>query len=82
MTTLIKLTQVKTKVNNTEGPIFINPAAIAKIYQVTDDDENTLLGCNGATMVSMALSTGCFVKETPEEIADLIFKAEHPECKL
>ena len=75
MTTLIKLTMQPTKwAPNDVGDIYINPANITEIY-----NDNEIVG---ATLVEFNNSKCCMVKETPEEIADMIFNAEHPECKL
>ena len=78
MTVLIKLTRVKEHWMNDDmdgTPIFVNPAHITKVHA----DVGKI---NNPTFVTFHDRAYCTVKETPEEIADLIFKAEHPECKL
>ena len=75
MTTMIKLTRVPSKwAPADEGPIFINPAQVTKIYQDPEISEATIVDFHDAVC--------SIVKETPEEIAEMIFNAEHPECKL
>lgn len=72
MTTLIKLTRVPTKwAPADEGPIFINPAQITKIYKDPEMLEDV-------TIIDFHDSVCSIVKEKPEEIAKLIFEAEHP----
>ncbi len=73
MTTLIRLTKPDIK-NDYSGIIFINAAHIVKIFESPDFPGNTMLVFTNRG--------NCIVKETPEEIAKMIFNAEHPQCKL
>ena len=74
MTALIKLTLPACEFYPEEGVTLVNPANITQIYRGR--------GYNGDTYVEMTSGITQEVKETPEEIAELIFKAEHPECIL
>ena len=74
MTALIKLTLPASEFYPEEGVTFVNPAHITQIYRGRFDGDDTF--------VETTSGLTCIVKETPEEIAELIFNAEHPECKL
>lgn len=74
MTTLIKLTLLACDFYPDERIALVNPAHIMQIFPGLKDDESTYVELTSGNIRA--------VKETPEEIADLIFKAEHPECKL
>ena len=74
MTTLIKLTRAKSRWQPLGGPIYINPANVTKFYVDPEIDDVTLVEFRG--------SAYSIVEETPEEIAEMIFNAEHPQCKL
>ena len=75
MTTLIKLTRVPTRwAPAEEGPIWINPANVTKIYKDPEVENGTIVDFQG--------SVCCIVKETPEEIDKKIWLEEHPGCKL
>ena len=74
MTALIKLTLPACEFYPTEGVTLVNPANITQIYRGRGDDDDTY--------VEMTSGITRMVQETPEEIAELIFEAEHPECKL
>ena len=69
MTVLIKLTRPACAFYP-EGKILVNPANITQIYRGADDRDGTYVEMNsGNTRM---------VIESPEEIAEMIFKAEHP----
>ena len=74
MTALIKLTLPACEFYQEEGVTLINPANIAQIYRGRGDDDNTY--------VEMTSGITRIVKESPEEIASLIWKAENVKCKL
>ena len=76
MTTLIKLTKPEiSKIrDHHKGTVYINPANIIKVFESPEFDGNTVIVFDGGG--------NCLVKESPYQIADMIFKAEHPECKL
>lgn len=74
MTTVIKLTLAKSRWQPLGGPIYINPANVTKFYVDPEIDDVTLVEFRG--------SAYSIVEETPEEIAEMIFNAEHPQCKL
>lgn len=73
MITLIRLTKPDIK-SNYAGRIFINAAHIVKIFESPDFPGNTML-----VFTNMG---NCIVKETPEEIVEKIFNAEHQICRL
>ena len=74
MTALIKLTRVPTRwAPAEEGPIWVNPANVTKIYKDPEIADATIVDFQG--------SVCCIVKETPEEIAKLIWNAESIERK-
>ena len=75
MTALIKLTRVPTRwAPAEEGPIWVNPANVTKIYKDPEIADATIVDFQG--------SVCCIVEETPEEIIEKVFNAEHPKCKL
>ena len=75
MSALIKLTRVPTRwAPAEEGPLWVNPANVTKIYKDPEIADATIVDFQG--------SVCCIVKESPEEIASLIWKAENVKCKL
>ena len=74
MTALIKLTLPACEFYPEEGVTFVNPAHITQIYRGRFDGDDTF--------VETTSGLTCIVKETPEEIVGLIWKAENVKCKL
>ena len=75
MTSLIKLTLLACEFYPYERETLVNPANISHIYRDTEfDDDDTYVEMNSGTTLA--------VKESPQEILQMIFNAEHPECKL
>ena len=74
MTTLIKLTLVdETNAGKCEWEATINAANILYFHRLPEAP---------STRIIMGFGVIIPVKETPEQIAELIFNAEHPQCKL
>jgi len=68
MTTLIKLTRARTDVKG--KIVYVNPAQITNIYRWSD---------NKVTVVKFNNDDAALqVEETLEEIAEMVFNAEHP----
>ncbi len=77
MTTLIKLKDVgKMYFEQQNQDVYLNTERISEVYRRYDTDGDDY------TIINMANGAGYAVKETPEEIAKMIFNAEHPQCKL
>lgn len=73
MTALIKLTLPSCSVYPQERTVYVNPANISQFYRGLKDDDNTY--------VELTSGITRMVKETPEEIAKLIWNAESIERK-
>ncbi len=74
MTALIKLTILHTHGLQEEKEVYINPAQITQFYGGFNE--------NGGTFVALVDGSAKVVKESPEEIVGLIWKAENVKCKL
>lgn len=75
MTTLIKLTKPEINgIRDYKGIVFINPANIIKVFESPE--------FKGKTFIAFVGGSNCVVNETPTKIQQLIFDAEHPQCKL
>ena len=75
MTALIKLTLPSCSVYPQERTAYVNTANITQIYGGLGEDSDT-------TYVEMTSGITRMVKESPEEIVGLIWKAENVKCKL
>ena len=80
--TTIKLTQAKTKYMDGVEPIeyYINPAQIQYFFKYPDT--RLWPEWKGTVVVFGQKSETVLVEESPEKIAELIFQAEHTQCKL
>lgn len=74
MTALIKLTMPSGHGFPEERKVYINPAQITQFYSGFNE--------NGNTFLALVDGSAKVVKESPEEIVGLIWKAENVKCKL
>ena len=74
MTALIKLTIPSGHGFSEEKEVYINTAQITQFYGSFYK--------NGGTFLALADGSAKEVKESPEEIVGLIWKAENVKCKL
>ena len=74
MTALIKLSLPSCSVYPNERTVYVNTANITQFYRGLQDDD--------CTYVEMTSGITRMVKESPEEIVGLIWKAENVKCKL
>ena len=73
MTALIKLTLPSCSVYPHERTVYVNTANITQFYRGLQDDDSTY--------VEMTSGITRMVKESPEEIVGLIWKAENGEMQ-